>query len=1024
LQDAPGGFYFQKYRRNFRFPNFRNSSTFTGMKKLLILLALAFSVTPLSAQGEDLGTLVDRALKAMNEGNWEEAYKINADAVKRFGSNPESANTTYGPQFGVILYRKGACEMMLKKYEDAMKSFESCYKDYPNNKTSGGNLFNKMALLKWGDAAFSAKKYEVAIEQWKKFLKERDKDRDNYQRGTFHVNMAISHYKLGKIPEGNEHLEIAITNRNTFPTSDTAIITGFQTLVEAALKAKDAKVLDDFINKNKGAIVAPPFVMQRYSKLFMKLAGDAIAIEMDSTAFSLYQLVPSSEVAIDELRERIASMGSLSRIPDGALKLDKKQLEEELKALEAESKGDKSMEMIKLAATAYLREKKGNVRASNAAYLQLEDYYPKAEKREENLFRLVSTSSILGEMGTVQKYGARFLQDFPGSKHAPDVRKLMLSSLFFDGEYEDCITIASDLIDSGTVKEGTKEHDLALFVLGGSYYYTGKYDKAAPLLEDHVKAYKESDYKAPAAYFEASNLTRLQYWAKAGRLLDAFLLNFKEGADSYTPLALYDRANVHYAEEEYEPAIAILNRLTGEFADSPVTDQAYNLLGNVNQAESLMEDAETAYVKALEIAEARGNDGVAGEALYYLVALLSVMEGDEPGPRVKDALPYADRYWGEYSEGSPYQAQVAVAQVPAFYSAGRGKEALERLQKVISFMAKQPEAFGLEEAINSYTEVYLKDHTPDELKAHYYDFPGISSQDKAARALLRIAIIGVFEDAVQSAEDDAQKRNAEAGIQVLFQQLKTDFALSDLSNYILVKLGDYLRKNTSAPREALAYYDEALSRPDKSYMFAALLGRADVYGNSSDDADLAKALEDFERILQDSEEKPQREDALYRIVQILMKKKEYATAAERANQYLDREEGKSLGFSKYAPEVGLMLAQSFEGRNMTDDAIKMYLKVWSAHMGNIAVSAPAMEAWMTLSHKRNRSSDDPKIASDRQGAYNGGFKYLELTGRFKDKMSPDDLKLWERVQRLTEEYVADPNVKSNKQLEAEKAAKK
>lgn len=996
------------------------------MKKLLILLALVFSCTPLSAQGEDLGTLVDKALAAMNEGKWEEALKLNTEAVKRFGASPAAANTTYGPQFGVILYRKGACEMKLKKYDAAMKSFESCYKDYPNDGdvAGGGNLFNKLALLKWGDAAMSAKKYQVAIDQWKKFLKERDKDRDNYPRGSFHVNMAIAHYQLGKIAEGNEHLEIAINNRNTFPTSDAGIITGFQTLVGAALKAKNAQVLDDFIKKNKGAIIAPPYVMQRYSKLFMKLAGDALAAEMDNTAFSLYQLVPSSEVAVDQLEERIDRMGSLTRIPDGSLRLDRNELKKELTELEVEMKGGKSMEMIKLAATAYLREKNGNVRASNAAYLQLEDFYPKAEKREENLFHLVRTSSVISDMRTVQKYGARFLQDFPGSKHAPDVRKLMLSSLFFDGEYEDCITIASELIESGTVKEGTPEHDLALFVLGGSFYYTGQYDKAAPLLEDHVKLYKDSNFKAPAAYFQASNLTRLQYWAKAGGLLDAFLKDFTEGADSYIPLALYDRANVHYAEEQYVPAIGILDRLTSEFEDSPVTDQAYNLLGNVNQAEGRLEDAETAYIKALEIAEARGNDGVAGEALYYLVALLSVEEGGEPGPRVGDALPYADRYWQQYSEGSPYQAQVAVAQVPAFYASNRGNEALERLQKVISFMAKQPEAFGLEEAINSYTEVYLKDHTPEELKDHYYDFPGISSQDKAARALLRIAIIGVFEDAAEGAEDDSQKRNAQAGIQVLFQQLKTDFALSDLSNYILVKLGDYLRKNTSAPREALAYYDEALNRDDQSYMFAALLGRADVYGNSTADADLANALKDFERILQDSEEKSQREDSLYRIVQILMKKGEYSNAAERANQYLDREEGTSLGFSKYSPEVGLMLAQSFEQRNMIDDAIAMYVKVWSAHMGNIAVSAPAIESWMQLSHKRNRSSDDPKVPSDRQGAYLGGYRYLDLTGRFKDKMSPEDLKLWERVEKLTADYVADPNVKSFQQLEEEKAAKK
>ena len=82
-------------------------------------------------------------------------------------------------------------------------------------------------------------------------------------------------------------------------------------------------------------------------------------------------------------------------------------------------------------------------------------------------------------------------------------------------------------------------------------------------------------------------------------------------------------------------------------------------------------------------------------------------------------------------------------------------------------------------------------------------------------------------------------------VQVLFQNLKADFDLKDLSNYILVKLGDYLRANTSAPREALPYYDEALSRQDQSYRFAALIGRADVYGQSKLPTDLEKAVDDF-----------------------------------------------------------------------------------------------------------------------------------------------------------------------------------
>ncbi|QTN32459.1 tetratricopeptide repeat protein [Akkermansiaceae bacterium] len=991
------------------------------MKKFLLSLALLVTPLTASAQQADLGSLVNNALKAMNAGDWENALKFNAEAVQRFGGNPKMALQLHGAQFGVILYRKGISEMKLKKYAEAMKSFESCYKDYPNTETGGGNIFNKMALLKWGEAAMGAEDYQLAITQWKKFLQERDKTRDSYPRGAFHINMAICHFRIDKLPEGNEHLEIAITNKDIFPTPEEAIISGFQAMVTAAIEKKDEQTVLDFIGKNRGALVISPFSMQRYSKIFMKLAGDAIGADMTKTALYLYQFVPATQVAVDDLRSRVKDMGNLARIKSRSGNLDKARMEADLAALEAEQRGNKAIEMIKLAAIAYIHESNKNIHGAFGAYLQLEMYYPKAEKREDNLFHLVRTSSVISALSYTQKYGEIFLREFPESKHKPDVQKLMLSSLFFDGKYETCIEIAGDIIANKKAAEGTPEHDLALFVLGGSYFYTGQYDKAAPLLDEHVTKYPESIFAMSASYFQASNVSRLQFWTKAATLLDAFLDKYKADSNqTYTPLALYDRANCHYAEEQNEGAMEKLDRILKEFPDSTVTDQAYNLKGNVHQALDQKEEAESAYLKAIEIAEARRNDGVVGEALYYLVAMLGDQKkGEEPGPRLKDAVPFADKYWKEYAAGSPYRAQVAVAQIKAMQSIGRGEEALERLQGVISDMAKQTEAPGLEAAINSYTEAYLENHNPDQLKEHYYNFPGIRTTDRAARALLRIAIIGVFEEVARDKEDEAKQRAAEAMIVVLFRELKADFDLKDLSNYILVQLGDYLRNKTGTPREAIPYYDEALSRQDQSYRFAALIGRADVYGRSKADADLAKALEDFERIFTDSQEKKDREFALFRIVEILMAKGDYAKADERANQYLNREEGKSLGFSKYSPEVGFMLAESFEKRKMTDDAISMYVKVWSAHMGYIRISAPAVEAWMKLSFQRNRKSDDPRVQSDRQGAYAGGYRFLELTGRFKDKMSPEEVVMWERVQKLTDQYAADPNVKTMEQLKKE-----
>ena len=980
-------------------------------------IPLVLSV-PAHAQDEDLGSLVNKALGAMKQEQWAEALAFNTQAVERYGKNQPLQ--LFGPQFGTIYYRKGICEMKLQKFAEAARSFETCWKDFPNKeKAGGGNVFEKMALLKWGEAAMGAKDWEVALAQFQKFLKERDKTRDNFPQGAFYISLAICNYQLGKIPEGNENLEIAIKNKERFPTPDAGIVAGFQALVTAVILKQNEQALLDFIAKNRGEIMIDPYAMHQYSRVFMKLAGDAVGANMERAAMALYQFVPSTDAAIDDVRARLKSLGGLQSLKDGSNLLVKKKLQDDLAALEADKRGKKATEMVKLAAMAYLHEKHGNVHGAYAAYKQLELYYPNAEKREENLYNLVRTSSLVEEGAVTQRFAETFVKTYPDSKYVPVVRRMMLSALFYDGEYQTCIEVAAPMIER--LEPATPEHDICLHVLGGSYFYTGQYDKAQPLLDQHVKDYPESLFAIPAAYFQASNMSRLQYWTKAASLLDDFLSKYPDASkNAFLPFALYDRATCHYAEEQPEGALEKIARIVKEFRDSNVIDQAFNLRGNVEQSLGNAEAAEKAYLSALEIAEKRRNRMVAGESLYSLVALIGEKKaGKDDNPRIKEAVPYADKFWKEYAEGSPYQTRMAVAQIPAFEAVGRGDEALVRLQKVISEMAKNPEAAGLEELINSYTEAYLEKHTPEELKDHYYEFPDIRSSDRAARALLRVAVIGVFEGVTKKSDDEDRKRAASAMIKVLFQQLKTDFALKDLTNFILVKVGDYLRMNTATPREALPYYDEVLGRQDQSYRFAALLGRADVYGQSTNTEDIDKGIEDFTRVYNDSQEKSEREFSLYRIAELLMAKKDFAKAAEQAKIYLDREKS---GFSKYSPQVGMLLAHSYEERKMIDDALSMYVKVWSAHMGNIKISAPAVLSWMKLSWERNKPSADPAAPGDRQGAYEGGAKYLELTGRFKDKMIEDDLELWKEVEKLVGIYEADASIKSMEELKREKEA--
>jgi tetratricopeptide (TPR) repeat protein len=988
---------------------------FLPLASVLCAIPLVLSLPTASAEEADIRTLVNDSISAMNAEKWEEALALNTRAVTAFGKNNPAK--IHGPKFGEIYYRKGLCELKLRKYADAVKSFEACYRDFPNvDGKPAGNRFHKMALLLQAEASVGAEQYEEALKLFDKFLKERDEDRDKYPKGKFHIAMAISNYGVGRIPEGNEHLEIAIKNRRSFPTSDNAIFSAFQHLVDAALSGENEQALLDFIEKNRSEIVSHPYQMHRYSKVLMKLAAEAIDSGMYRAAFALYQMIPATDAAIDDIRARLKLMGPLERITEGGNVYTRKNLEAELAALEEERRGKRSIEMAQLAAAAYIHEKNDNVRGAYAAYLMLETFYPTSEKREDNLYNLVRTSSLVGTTADTLKYADSFLASFPESRYLPDIRRLMLASAFFDGKYASCIEIAAPLLP--TLQEGTPEHDMCLHVLGGSYYYTVEFEKAQPLLEQHVEKYPESMFALSAAYFRASNAARLGNHAKAAELLDAFLTTHSDPAENvYMPFALYDRADCHYNLDQPEAALEVIARIVRDFPNTVVIDQAYLLRGNIEESLKNYDRAEKAYNTAYQNAVKLYHEGIASEALFSLIMMLSTPELG----RLKDAVPFVDEFWQKHAEGSPYRARIAMGQFPALAAVDRAEDGLKRLREIIAETASSDDTSELETLISVYADAFLTKHTAEELKTHFYNFPGIRDGDTAARALLRVYVIRVYEGLLKKAKEEADRVRIQATIKALFQELKTDFALKDLTANTLVKVGDYLRRNTSTPREALPYYDEVLGRNDKKERLPALIGRADIFGNSGVAADMDKALADFETVLNESENKAEDDFALFRIIELLFAKQEYAKVEEKALLYLDPKKS-GITKPKNSPEVGMLLARSFDERKMVNDAIGMYGKIYGANPGRIRVSAPAVMRWMELLWARNEKAANPALPSDRQGAYEGGAKFIQNSSRFKDKMPEDELKLWQEVEKLVQTYEANPEIKSMRDINREKEA--
>lgn len=1032
------------------FPKIKSISQF-----FVVLLIVSVAITT-KAEAQGLQDRLSEAAKAYKQGDYIGSQSIFARVTEKFGRR---APMLYGPKFGLVYYRKGLCELKLagmakrskqaadaqKWFEAAASSFDACYTKFPTgapNMPPTINTAHKASLQRWAEAKMGIKDYEEAIRLYLKFIAERDKARDEFQpsRGGVCINLAICYFLQAKpdFEEGISKFEQALTNKVSWQTSDSGVIAAFLALSQAVVKENKESAMVDFLNANRADLTLKPYQMHEFSPLFFKLAANALEVDMNVAALNLYSMIPSSEVMMQDMQSRIDQLPGRRGIVDGNNAIEVARLKKGLENLKEKMNSGDPDDVGILTAMCYLHDKVGNQRGVYGGLQMLERYYNKSKNREANLYNLVRVSSLIGRIMETEKYGRIFLDAYPESDKAEGVRRMMLTSLFFGGEYEKCLSVAESVIE--VVPENTEQHDICLFVIGGSYFYLGRFDEAGPEIDKHIEAYPESKLIMHSRYYQASNHTRMQNWAEAAELLDKFFEDYPDpGQNVYTSIALYDRANCYFAESEYEPALVVLQRLEDEFPQSSMIDLAYSMRGNIHESMQDFDDAENYYKRALEVAEQRENDSVAGEALSYLVGMLATQKGPDknnPLPRLLDAIPFYDQFMEKYNS-TPFKPQVVVHGMAAMKAANREDEGLENLQKVISGLAGNERQFFLEESVNAYSDFFLQKegNTPAMLKELYYDFPGIDLSNSRVLALLRIAVIGVFEEQLQAAEavkDKDLTMRYNADIKALFKDLKSEFDPKDLTNFVLVRIGDYLRTKTSVPKEALSYYEELLTREDKFGEFKARLGIADVLGDSDSVEDNKTAILSLEDVMKRTTDDEQiQEEALFRIIELSGKIKDWAKCETACRSYLDAKYG------KHAAQVSYLFAVSFDKRGMNEDALFYYGNVYNRYRGFILISAPSVHRVMEIMWDRNMKtgeqvgSGDKAITldmSDRQTCYQKiGYPYINGTKRIRETnpdMTDEEKALWDSLAALIKKYETSGLIKTMEQVREEEAEAK
>lgn len=951
------------------------------------LAALAFASTSITVVAQDGPDAVfNKGVAFLQAKQFAEAQDAFDGMIAQHGKN---AMQDFGPRFGAVYYHRALAFQGQGKFQEAFTDFETTATQFANKPgVAQINPYQTISLLMAGFAQMQAKEpdHEKAMEFFKQFERAMATqppvaDRDNvvYNRAALWGNSAICEAKTGKPRGAAEYFKKIVTdeggadraNRNVFEKTPQLVLSAAVEIIEAFAKSKTPEEGVEFIEQNTLYLRADPGILYHFAPRFLQIASECTKDGKYALSLAIYSMLPTT-------REALEGLEAASRTKQAAPSLDGKlsaygQLIQEIKEkLQKDVSEGTPIEAYALDGTASIFQLKNNFEAVYGAYRTLAAQFPKSKLRPEILYSAALAASVTSRLDETQKYGEMFLKEFPNHELKPRVEELMIEGMFWAGRYEDALRIATSSLPG--LAPGSKSADLAEFVIGGSNYFLGRYTEAEPQLKRHVEAYKESSHREMARFYQADNLARLNRFTEAGTKLDDFLRDYPESA--VLDMALYSRANVHYNLDQTEPAVARLNQFLTKRPYSGLRDQAQNLFGNVFESQNKLEEAESSYRKAKEIAEGLGHEGVAAESIVYLMGLL---RGD--AKRAADVAALYDEFFQKYPE-NPNRAKAAVIPLEALEKMNRIPDALKRLEEIIAAFGNNIEAVGLEDAIVSYVSYAEKGGmTLQQLRDKLYNFPNLPPDADVARPRLRMALIDLYEKKIREEKDEAKRANLQGEIEALFNALRRDFPIEKLSNYVLNRIGDNLMRNGRSDM-AMEYFNQVIKSPDVSFKDKAMFNLAIILGESEQNPQPAKAIEMLDKVLADFGSEPGMKERVTRQKAITYELSgQWSKVSDTWLEYL-----KNKAWTRHQTEAYYFRAVAQEKLQLWDDALVNYAQGPVLDPGNLLYSSPSFLRFAEIQYKeKNR----------RQEGYESLRKMMKLIGRLEEaeaKMLREDIK--------------------------------
>jgi len=400
--------------------------------------APAPAAAPVDYETLDLQGLFDKAGELMESANWEEALIPLNLLVKNYGKD---AMTDHGPTFGVMYYRRGFCLKNLKRFDEALANYETCYKQFPNTPSTPSGNTNpvfELARLEMGIIKLATGKYEDALVDFEAFAAA-PAPAGTYDDTAFRIQAAACYTKAGKTERGHQLIEQLFqptTPGATTPRPD-ALMRALLTLVDdwTSSASPDAeKEAHQFIDKYGTQFSVPAFDMKRFefNNRIVALARKASDKNQTSLAIRLIGLMASPSDILDDLQTR--AQRTAPNVPEA--------LQKEITNATAQLTDPDNLHSIAQLSLAGAYERSGNPAAAFAIYQRCLEQVPASPHRDLILFGAMRAALALGHMEFAQSLGDAFRKEFASSQYATNVNTMQLESLYFTQRYQEALDLA------------------------------------------------------------------------------------------------------------------------------------------------------------------------------------------------------------------------------------------------------------------------------------------------------------------------------------------------------------------------------------------------------------------------------------------------------------------------------------------------------------------------------------------------------------------------------------------------------